>query len=119
MAMRLHWKSSRVLSMSNSGVWPRNMRDERPGHTLQTTALVNEAYLRLNDWENIQWRNRAHFFAVAGQMTRRILADHARSRQNRKRGGVGIGFLSSKPRLSSTGSPRTWWLWTKLSALLE
>jgi RNA polymerase sigma factor (TIGR02999 family) len=65
----------------------RYMRDERPGHTLQTTALVNEAYLRLIDWKNVEWKNRAHFFAVAGQIMRRILVDHARSRQNQKRGG--------------------------------
>jgi RNA polymerase sigma-70 factor, ECF subfamily len=65
----------------------RYMRGERPNHTLQTTALVNEAYLRLIDWKNVEWRNRAHFFAVAGQIMRRILVDHARSRQNQKRGG--------------------------------
>lgn len=65
----------------------RYMRHERPGHTLQTTALVNEAYLRLADHENMQWQNRAHFFAVAAQAMRRILVDHARSRGYAKRGG--------------------------------
>ena len=63
------------------------MRGERPGHTLQTSALVNEAYLRLAGHEEIQWQDRAHFFAVAAQAMRRILVDHARSRGNQKRGG--------------------------------
>src|SRR3954449_3303823 len=61
------------------------MRRERPGHSLQTTALVNEAYLRLVDYKRMQWQNRAHFFAVSGQLMRRILVDHAR-RRNLKRG---------------------------------
>ena len=63
------------------------MRGERPGHTLQTSALVNEAYLRLAGHEEIQWQDRAHFFAVAAQAMRRILVDHARRRDNLKRGG--------------------------------
>ena len=63
------------------------MRDERPGHTLQTTGLVNEAYMRLVDWKNVRWQNRAHFFGVAAQMMRRILVDFARARQYAKRGG--------------------------------
>jgi RNA polymerase sigma factor (TIGR02999 family) len=61
------------------------MRGERPGHTLQTTALVNEAYMRLVDYKRMTWQDRAHFFAVAAQVMRRILVDHARS-QNTKRG---------------------------------
>ena len=65
----------------------RHMARERPGHTLQTTALVNEAYLRLVDWKNARWQNRAHFFAVSGQLMRRILVDFARSRRQAKRGG--------------------------------
>lgn len=65
----------------------RHMRGERPGHTLQTSALVNEAYLRLAGHEEMQWQNRAHFFAVAAQAMRRVLVDHARRRGNRKRGG--------------------------------
>ena len=65
------------------------MQGERPGHTLQTSALVNEAYLRLAGHEDIQWQNRAHFFAVAAQAMRRILVDHARRRDNQKRGGGG------------------------------
>jgi RNA polymerase sigma factor (TIGR02999 family) len=64
------------------------MRNERKGHTLQTSALVNEAYLRLVDHENIAWQNRAHFFGVAAQAMRRILVDHARTRNYQKRGGA-------------------------------
>ena len=64
----------------------RYMRGERPGHSLQTTALVNEAYMRLVDYKRMQWQNRAHFFAVSSQLMRRILVDHAR-RRNLKRGG--------------------------------
>jgi len=63
----------------------RYMRRERPGHSLQTTALVNEAYMRLVDYKRMQWQNRAHFFAVSSQLMRRILVDHAR-RHNQKRG---------------------------------
>lgn len=65
----------------------RYMSNERPGHTLQTTALVNEAYLRLVNWKEVQWQNRAHFFGVSAQMMRRILVDFARDRQYLKRGG--------------------------------
>jgi RNA polymerase sigma factor (TIGR02999 family) len=61
------------------------MERERPGHTLQTTALVNEAYMRLVDYKRMQWQDRAHFFAVSAQVMRRILVDHARS-HNIKRG---------------------------------
>src|SRR5262245_26202197 len=64
----------------------RYMRREGPGHTLQTSALVNEAYLRLIDQRNVQWRNRAHFFGIAAQLMRRILIDHARSHHYAKRG---------------------------------
>ncbi len=63
------------------------MRREQKGHTLQTSALVNEAYLRLVDAQGVGWQNRAHFFAVSAQIMRRILVDFARSRQNLKRGG--------------------------------
>ena len=65
----------------------RYMGGERAGHTLQTTALVNEAYLRLVDSRNVRWQNRAHFFAIAARLMRRILVDHARSRHYAKRGG--------------------------------
>jgi RNA polymerase sigma factor (TIGR02999 family) len=65
----------------------RYMAHERPGHTLQTTALINEAYLRLVNSKNVRWQNRAHFFAVSAQLMRRILVDFARSRNYQKRGG--------------------------------
>jgi len=65
----------------------RQMRREHPDHTLQTTALINEAYLRLVDLRNIQWQNRAHFFALCARLMRRILVDSARSRHYAKRGG--------------------------------
>ena len=63
------------------------MRRENVGHTLQTTALVNEAFLKLIDQKHVHWKNRAHFFALSAQLMRRILVDHARSRQYAKRGG--------------------------------
>ena len=66
----------------------RYMRRERPGNTLQTSALVNEAYLKLVDQKNVQWQNRAHFFGVASQLMRRILVDHARKHGRIKRGGA-------------------------------
>src|ERR1700731_5327308 len=62
------------------------MRGERPGHSLQSTELVNEAYMRLVDYKRMQWQDRAHFFAVSAQVMRRILVEHAR-RHNLKRGG--------------------------------
>ncbi len=65
----------------------RYMRQERPDHTLQATALVNEAYLRLVDQSRVSWRNRAHFIGVAARLMRRVLVDHARHRAARKRGG--------------------------------
>jgi RNA polymerase sigma factor (TIGR02999 family) len=64
----------------------RYMGRERPGHSLQTTALVNEAYMRLVDYKRMQWQDRAHFFAVSAQLMRRILVEYAR-RHNLKRGG--------------------------------
>jgi RNA polymerase sigma factor (TIGR02999 family) len=63
------------------------LRQERPNHTLQATALVHEAYLRLIDQRDVRWKNRAHFFAVAAQAIRRILVDHARGHRRAKRGG--------------------------------
>lgn len=65
------------------------LSNERKDHTLQPTALVHEAYIRLVDWENVSWQNRAHFFAVAAQVMRRILVDHARGKKAEKRGGFG------------------------------
>ena len=63
------------------------MQRESPGHTLQTSALVNEAFLKLVDQKNVHWQNRAHFYGIAAQMMRRILVDYARSRRYAKRGG--------------------------------
>ena len=71
----------------------RYLRLERPDHTLQPTALVHEAYMRLIDQTQVNWQNRAHFFGVAAQLMRRILVDHARTKQRDKRGG-------SAPKLS-------------------
>jgi len=65
----------------------RKMAGEGPGHILQTTALVNEAYLRLIDWQNVNWQNRAHFFGLAAKIMRHILVDFARARHRDKRGG--------------------------------
>lgn len=63
------------------------MNRERAGHTLQTTALINEAYVRLIDSHNVQWQSRAHFYGIAAQVMRRVLVDSARKRNYRKRGG--------------------------------
>jgi RNA polymerase sigma factor (TIGR02999 family) len=65
----------------------RHLRGEKPGHTLQPTAIVNEAYMRLVGSEGGDWQNRAHFFAAAARSMRRILVDHARARNAKKRGG--------------------------------
>lgn len=65
----------------------RYMRRENPGHTLQTTALVNEAFLRLIDQRSVRWQNRAHFFGIAAQIMRRILLNYARDQKRLKRGG--------------------------------
>jgi RNA polymerase sigma-70 factor (ECF subfamily) len=71
----------------------RYLRRERLGHTLQPTAIVNEAYLRLLGRQGADWHNRAHFFAVAAQSMRRILVEHARQRDAKKRGGQGTRYL--------------------------
>jgi RNA polymerase sigma factor (TIGR02999 family) len=71
----------------------RYLRRERPGHTLQPSAIVNEAYLRLLGRQSSDWQNRAHFFAVAAQSMRRILVEHARQRDAKKRGGQGARYL--------------------------
>ena len=75
----------------------RYLRRERAGHTLQTTALIHEAYLRLVDQKNVHWQNRAHFFGLAAQLMRRILVDHARTKKRAKRGGSDV-------RVSLTGA---------------
>lgn len=74
----------------------RYMARERPGHTLQTTALVNEVYLRLVDVKKASWQNRAHFFAICARTMRRILIDFARARQYQKRGGEAIHISLDK-----------------------
>jgi RNA polymerase sigma factor (TIGR02999 family) len=79
---------------------------ERPGHTLQTSALVNEAYLRLIDWKNVRWESRAHFFAVSAQLMRRILVDFARSRHYGKRGG-GVPALALEEAALVSGEKST------------
>lgn len=79
------------------------LQRERPGHTLQGTALVHEAYLRLIDQKQVKWQNRAHFFGVASQMIRRILVDHARSHQTAKR-GAGARKLSLDDALGIAGA---------------
>ncbi len=68
----------------------RYLRREQAGHTLQTTALIHEAYVRLVDQRNVQWQNRAHFFGIAAQLMRRILVDHARTKKRVKRGGSNV-----------------------------
>ncbi len=78
------------------------LRRERPGNTLQSTALVHEAYLRLIDQKNVSWQNRAHFFGIAAHMMRRILVDHARSRQASKR-GAGVSLLVLDEAVAGSG----------------
>jgi RNA polymerase sigma factor (TIGR02999 family) len=84
----------------------RYMSDERPGHTLQTTALVNEAYVRLVDSAHATWEGRTHFFGVCAQVMRRILVDWARSRQALKRGGD-VRVLDFDEALAATKQPGT------------
>ncbi len=97
----LSWKKGDVDAFDQviSLVYPelrklarRYMRKENPGHTLQTSALINEAYLRLVDQQHVKWKDRAHFFAFTAQVMRHILIDHARSYQYAKR-GAGAEFV--------------------------
>jgi len=82
------------------------MRRERQGHTLQTTALVNEAYLRLVEQKQVRWQNRAHFMAIAAQLMRRILVDYARRRQYQKRGAGALQVtLSQAESIAKEDSP--------------
>jgi len=80
------------------------MKGERTGHTLQATALVNEVYLRLIEIDHVQWQNRAHFFAMAARLMRRILVDAARSRGYLKRGG-GVTMVSLDEALVVSNEP--------------
>ena len=84
----------------------RYMAGERLGHPLQTTALVNEAYLRLIDSSRVKWQNRAHFFAVSAQLMRRILVDVARARKKLKRGGDAVQ-VSLDEAIDSSHEPGT------------
>src|SRR5262249_13583723 len=78
---------SPLISQELHRLAKRYMAGERQGHLLQPTALVNEAWLRLIDWQNVEWQNCAHFFGLAAQIMRRILVDFARARNSEKRGG--------------------------------
>ena len=96
------------------------MRRERQGHTLQTTALVNEAYLRLIDQKNVRWQNRAHFMAIAAQVMRRILVDYARRKHYQKRGGGAIQVtLAEAESLADDQSPDLVQLDEALTSLSE
>jgi RNA polymerase sigma factor (TIGR02999 family) len=83
----------------------RQMRGERSGHLLQTTALVNEAYVRLIDLSRVRWQDRAHFFAMASRLMRRILVDYARSKNYVKRGG-GVRMVSLSEAAGAAGEQR-------------
>ena len=83
----------------------RYMAQERPGHLLQTTALVNEAWIRLIDWQKSEWQNRAHFFGVAASLMRKILVTEARRRRRLKRGGEGLQVSLSEADLVAHGKP--------------
>src|SRR5688572_20473588 len=79
------------------------LRRERVGHTLQATALINEAYLKLIDQREVNWQNRAHFFGIAAQAMRRILVDHARTRHRNKRGGEAENLPLEAAEFATTG----------------
>jgi len=81
------------------------MAGERPDHVLQATALVNEAYVRLVDVRRVQWQDRAHFFAMAARVMRRVLVDFARARKNQKRGGALHRVTFDDNLQASTGTP--------------
>jgi len=96
------------------------MRGEREGHSMQTTALINELYLRLTDLKGISWQNRAHFFAVCARQMRRILTDQARARQSHKRGrGVIPVSLEAVPLVSSRPQPELLAIDDALTALAK
>jgi len=84
----------------------RYLRRERPGHTLQTTALIHEAYLRLVDQRGVSWQNRAHFFGIAAQAMKRILVDYAKARHRDKRGGAAENLPLDEARFVVTGEKR-------------
>lgn len=83
----------------------RCLRNERAGHTLQTSDLIHEAYLKLGGQANVQWANRAHFFALSAQLMRHILVDYARAKHRAKRGGDGLRLsLSKAERVAAVGA---------------
>jgi len=82
------------------------LRQERAGHALQTTELINEAFIRLIEWKNVKWQNRAHFMGMSAQMMRRILVDHARRQLSSKRGGeeaIRVSIEDVQSEVSSRG----------------
>ncbi len=81
----------------------RYLRRERPGHTLQTTALIHETYLKLVDQRNVDWQNRAHFFGIAAQAMKRILVDYAKARHRHKRGGAAENLPIDEARFVASG----------------
>src|SRR2546422_10567076 len=81
----------------------RYLRRERRDHTLQTTALIHETYLRLIDQQGVRWQNRAHFFGIAASLMRRILVDHARKDQARKRGGSAVKLPLDEAAVATSG----------------
>jgi RNA polymerase sigma factor (TIGR02999 family) len=91
----------------------RYMRDERAANTLQTTALVNEVYLRLVDVKNVDWQQRAQFFAITTQMMRRILVDAARARGSHKRGAGAVKVNVDDVPVMSPQPDASWWPWMK------
>jgi RNA polymerase sigma factor (TIGR02999 family) len=85
----------------------RQLRREQPNHTFDTAALINEAYLKLVKQRSVQWQDRSHFFALAAELMRRILVDHARTKQRQKRGGndkdMPLDEVITSPRLATAG----------------
>lgn len=95
-----------------------HLRAERPGHTLQPTALVHEVYLKISKGQQIDWQNKAHFFALAAQIMRRVLVDYARTREREKRGGGQVVLqLDEAQRLGSSSQPELLALDEALTAL--
>ncbi len=90
------YKNLRILAS-------RQMQSERSNHTLQATALVHETYIRLIDWQNVTWQNRAHFFSVAAEVMRKVLVDHARKRNAQKRGSGQTISLDEKLLVAAEG----------------
>ena len=94
-----------VIQLELHRLASRQMAGERPGHILQPTALVNEAYMRLVSWKEVQWQNRAHFFGTAAQIMRRVLVDMARKRGRDKRGGGQVHVSLSEAEQQPVAPP--------------